>query len=66
MQNLYAKNIESIRLKINVKIINQQKHKYFIKNQHKVQNKQKEYYSENIDFVREKVKDYYEKNLPAN
>ena len=50
----------------NVKIIKQQKHKYFIKNQHKIQKKkQKKYYSENIDFVREKVKDYYESNRPA-
>ena len=50
----------------NAKIIKQQKHKYFIKNQHKIQKKkQKKYYSENIDFVREKVKDYYESNRPA-
>ena len=41
----------------NLKMIKQQKHKYFIKNQHKIQKKkQKQYQRENIDFVREKVK----------
>ena len=38
---------------------------FFIKNQHKIQKRQKEYYSENIDFVRENVKDYYEENFTA-
>ena len=62
--NLLERKIKCISLIMQRLFIKLQKHKYFIKNQRKIQQKQKEYYCENIDFLREKVKDY-EKNRHA-